>query len=145
MPTGDAPTTSEWSTISFPTKVRLISEVWGLSLSLIIIPLPNSSVTTMHGLCITCITRIHGLCQHNQNKNKYYVFIGPLVGIYSGLSFYATGETQIWTAGAEHVAAYLLAYREVHMQLFFVADKYQYQNKQVQSSKFKVVFIASHT
>ena len=28
MPTGDAPTTSEWSTILLPTKVRLILEVW---------------------------------------------------------------------------------------------------------------------
>ena len=27
-PTGDAPTTSEWSTIIFPTKLRLILEVW---------------------------------------------------------------------------------------------------------------------
>ena len=27
-PTGDAPTTSEWSTILVPTKVRLILEVW---------------------------------------------------------------------------------------------------------------------
>ena len=27
-PTGDAPTTSEWSTISLPTKVWLILEVW---------------------------------------------------------------------------------------------------------------------
>ena len=28
-PTGDAQTISEWSTILLPTKVRLISEVWG--------------------------------------------------------------------------------------------------------------------
>ena len=28
MPTGDAPTTSEWSTILLPTKVQLILEVW---------------------------------------------------------------------------------------------------------------------
>ena len=28
-PTGDAPTTSEWSTILLPTMVRLRSEVWG--------------------------------------------------------------------------------------------------------------------
>ena len=27
-PTGDAPTTSEWSTIYLPTKVRLILETW---------------------------------------------------------------------------------------------------------------------
>ena len=27
-PAGDAPTTSEWSTILLPTKVRLILEVW---------------------------------------------------------------------------------------------------------------------
>ena len=27
-PTGDAPTTSEWSTILLPTKVRLILENW---------------------------------------------------------------------------------------------------------------------
>ena len=27
-PTGDAPTTSEWSTILLPTKVRLLLEVW---------------------------------------------------------------------------------------------------------------------
>ena len=27
-PTGDAPTTSEWSTIVLPIKVRLILEVW---------------------------------------------------------------------------------------------------------------------
>ena len=27
-PTGDAPTTSEWSPILFPTEVRLILEVW---------------------------------------------------------------------------------------------------------------------
>ena len=27
-PTGDAPTTSEWSTISLPTKVYLILETW---------------------------------------------------------------------------------------------------------------------
>ena len=27
-PTGDAPTTSEWSTILLPTKVRIILEVW---------------------------------------------------------------------------------------------------------------------
>ena len=27
-PTGDAPTTSEWSTISLPTQVRLILETW---------------------------------------------------------------------------------------------------------------------
>ena len=27
-PTGDAPTTSEWSTILLPTKVRFILEVW---------------------------------------------------------------------------------------------------------------------
>ena len=27
-PTGDAPITSEWSTILLPTKVRLISDVW---------------------------------------------------------------------------------------------------------------------
>ena len=27
-PTGDAPTTSEWSTIKLPTKVRLILEIW---------------------------------------------------------------------------------------------------------------------
>ena len=27
-PTGDAPTTSEWSTILLPTKVRLILETW---------------------------------------------------------------------------------------------------------------------
>ena len=26
-PTGDAPTTSEWSTISLPTKVRLVLEI----------------------------------------------------------------------------------------------------------------------
>ena len=26
--TGDAPTTSEWSTISLPTKMQLILEVW---------------------------------------------------------------------------------------------------------------------
>ena len=28
VPTGDAPTTSEWSTILLPTKVQLILEVW---------------------------------------------------------------------------------------------------------------------
>ena len=28
-PTGDAPTTSEWSTILLPTKMQLILEVWG--------------------------------------------------------------------------------------------------------------------
>ena len=28
MPTGDAPTTSEWATIQLPTKVRLILETW---------------------------------------------------------------------------------------------------------------------
>ena len=28
VPTGDAPTTSEWSTISLPTQVRLILETW---------------------------------------------------------------------------------------------------------------------
>ena len=28
VPTGDAPTTSEWSTIELPTKVRLILETW---------------------------------------------------------------------------------------------------------------------
>ena len=28
MPTGDAPTTSEWSTILSPTGVQLILEVW---------------------------------------------------------------------------------------------------------------------
>ena len=28
MPTGDAPTTSEWSTILLPTKVRIILETW---------------------------------------------------------------------------------------------------------------------
>ena len=27
-PTANAPTTSEWSTISLPTKVQLILEVW---------------------------------------------------------------------------------------------------------------------
>ena len=27
-PTGDAPTTSEWSTILLPSKVRLILEAW---------------------------------------------------------------------------------------------------------------------
>ena len=27
-PTGDAPTTSEWSTILLPTKVRVILETW---------------------------------------------------------------------------------------------------------------------
>ena len=27
-PTGDAPTTSDWSTIWLPTKVRLILETW---------------------------------------------------------------------------------------------------------------------
>ena len=27
-PTGDAPTTSEWSTILLPTKVRLILDTW---------------------------------------------------------------------------------------------------------------------
>ena len=27
-PTGDAPTTSEWSTIVLPTKVQLILETW---------------------------------------------------------------------------------------------------------------------
>ena len=27
-PTGDAPTTSEWSTILFPMKVQLILEIW---------------------------------------------------------------------------------------------------------------------
>ena len=27
-PTGDAPTTSEWSTILLPTKAQLISEAW---------------------------------------------------------------------------------------------------------------------
>ena len=27
-PTGDAPTTSEWSTILLPNKVRHISEIW---------------------------------------------------------------------------------------------------------------------
>ena len=27
-PTGDAPTTSEWSTILLPTKMRLILETW---------------------------------------------------------------------------------------------------------------------
>ena len=30
-PTGDAPTTSEWSTIQLPTKVRLILETWRYS------------------------------------------------------------------------------------------------------------------
>ena len=29
-PTGDAPTTSEWSTIILPTKLRLILEIWRL-------------------------------------------------------------------------------------------------------------------
>ena len=33
-PTGDAPTTSEWSTILLPTKVHLILEVWQYMLSL---------------------------------------------------------------------------------------------------------------
>ena len=28
-PTGDAPTTSEWSTILLPTRVRLVLEVYG--------------------------------------------------------------------------------------------------------------------
>ena len=28
-PTGDAPTTSDWSTILLPDKVRLTLEVWG--------------------------------------------------------------------------------------------------------------------
>ena len=28
-PTGDAPTTFEWSKILLPTKVHLISEIWG--------------------------------------------------------------------------------------------------------------------
>ena len=27
-PTGDAPTTSEWSTIQLPTKLPLILEIW---------------------------------------------------------------------------------------------------------------------
>ena len=31
--TGGAPTTCEWSTILFPTKVRLILEVWRQSLN----------------------------------------------------------------------------------------------------------------
>ena len=30
-PTGDAPTTSEWSTISLPTNVRLILDTWWLA------------------------------------------------------------------------------------------------------------------
>ena len=28
VPTGDAPTTSEWATILVPTEVRLILEIW---------------------------------------------------------------------------------------------------------------------
>ena len=32
-PKGGTPTRSEWSTISLPTKLRLISEVWGHQLS----------------------------------------------------------------------------------------------------------------
>ena len=35
-PTDDAPTTSEWSTILLPTKVRLILETWRYALSHII-------------------------------------------------------------------------------------------------------------
>ena len=31
-PTGDAPTTSEWSTIWLPTQVRLILETWRYAL-----------------------------------------------------------------------------------------------------------------
>ena len=31
VPTGDAPTTSEWSTSLLPTKVRLILEMWQIS------------------------------------------------------------------------------------------------------------------
>ena len=30
-PTGDAPTTSEWSTTLLPTNVRLILQIWGYS------------------------------------------------------------------------------------------------------------------
>ena len=32
-PTGDAPTISEWSIISLPTKVQLILEVWSTAIS----------------------------------------------------------------------------------------------------------------
>ena len=36
--TGDAPTTFEWSTISLPTKVRLILETWRYLQSTILFP-----------------------------------------------------------------------------------------------------------
>ena len=36
--TGDAPTTSGWSTISLPTKVRLILEVWWYMWRLLLVP-----------------------------------------------------------------------------------------------------------
>ena len=48
-PTGDAPTTSEWSASLLPTKVRLILEVWRL------------------------LSRFHGDCIHN---GKLYLVLG---------------------------------------------------------------------
>ena len=42
-PTGDAPSTSEWSTILLPTKVRLILEVWRY-ISGVSVPLGSSNM-----------------------------------------------------------------------------------------------------
>ena len=41
-PTGDAPTTSEWPTISLPTNVRLIFYVWGYILVTVVNGLPHN-------------------------------------------------------------------------------------------------------
>ena len=53
-PTGDAPITSEWSTISLPTLVRLILEVWR---HIILHPMPSTS--TMSSKSTKIILKLH--------------------------------------------------------------------------------------
>ena len=71
--TGDAPTTSEWSTILLPTKVQLILEVWQYVTSLALEQLigrPSTSEETLDNIWVDVLQLIFLIYQNYKFKQK---------------------------------------------------------------------------
>ena len=92
-PTGDAPTTSEWSTISLPTKLRLILEIWRfffrvstcLYVYMILLVYPYTHLSTKHtAMRLTKLKSIFGT-KHSNTMNHYQcvnlIFVPTTVSI----------------------------------------------------------------
>ena len=73
--TGDAPTTSEWSTISLPMKVHLISEVWWYITVVSNMTWPNKyTYNTIQHNC-TYIVRCDIISYENILEDHYFIYM----------------------------------------------------------------------